>query len=332
MSTILNALRRLEEDASVEETQPTDSRPATDPPATNELRLRILEEEQAAAVRAEQHSQNLMAQPLPRALAAAAVLLGAISLGVLVIAPRLASVDSPTSPSAKPADLAAALPIHPPENIVPANPPSVANRPPLSDFPAARPTSMPGRQPSNESHLATAAVTPTPAMREATGAIQADTAPVIAAEIVPTPSSRPPIPTRSTGTPIDALPILDDATTANVIDHSIQSQIHSQIESVIESAGERAPETDLNRATEPSVEQHLASPTPDITVLETSWHPTPDYRSAKIRLLATEETRTLREGDAVGRLVVQQITPSAVIFRSGDIELRLRVGLPGSRR
>jgi len=64
--------------------------------------------------------------------------------------------------------------------------------------------------------------------------------------------------------------------------------------------------------------------------LHTAWHPNPERRSAKIRLLDTKETLSLKEGDAVGGLVVQEISPSAVTFRSGEIELRLRVGQPGS--
>ena len=412
MSTILNALRRLEEDASAGETQPTDSLPATDPRATDELRSRILEEEQAAAVRAEQHSQSLIARPLLRALAAAAVLLTAIGLGVFVIAPRFASTDSRISSTTNPTALAAPVPAPTSalqlETIASANPPAVAIRPPQLDPPAPNPTSMPARPPSNEPRLATAALTPTPAMREATVAIQAatatatDTATAIgvptpttsaetAIEPAPTrPSSRPsnqastasptlhdsrrhtleraleqasdsastparktqprPIPssnlarTASVAAPpnpigsavirIDSLPVADESTAANSIGPSIQTRSQSEIESPTESTAERA--TDKNPAPilapAPSVQQHVPAPTPDIAVLQTAWHPTPDHRSAKIRMLESEETLTLREGDAVGPLVVQQITPSAVIFRSGDIELRLRVGQPGSGR
>jgi hypothetical protein len=67
---------------------------------------------------------------------------------------------------------------------------------------------------------------------------------------------------------------------------------------------------------------------PDITVLRTAWHPTPARRSAKIRLESTDEVLTLHEGDAVGGLIVHEISPSAVVFMSGDVEIRRRVGQP----
>jgi hypothetical protein len=34
----------------------------------------------------------------------------------------------------------------------------------------------------------------------------------------------------------------------------------------------------------------------------------------------------LREGDAVGGLVIREISPSAVVFNAGDVEIRRRVG------
>jgi len=37
---------------------------------------------------------------------------------------------------------------------------------------------------------------------------------------------------------------------------------------------------------------------------------------------------TLREGDAIGKLVIQSISPSSVLFRIGDLEIRRRVGQP----
>ena len=68
---------------------------------------------------------------------------------------------------------------------------------------------------------------------------------------------------------------------------------------------------------------------PDLSILRTSWHPDADRRSAKIRLEATHETLTLREGDAIGGLVIQKISPSAVLFKVGEVEIRRRVGQPG---
>ncbi|HEB90280.1 MAG TPA: hypothetical protein ENI85_11980 [Deltaproteobacteria bacterium] len=65
-----------------------------------------------------------------------------------------------------------------------------------------------------------------------------------------------------------------------------------------------------------------------MTVLRTAWHPIAERRSARIRIESSRETLTLHEGDAVGGLVIQEISPSAVLFRSGEVEIRRRVGQP----
>jgi hypothetical protein len=82
---------------------------------------------------------------------------------------------------------------------------------------------------------------------------------------------------------------------------------------------------------EPSPVEHLDRPgLPELTIIRTAWHPAADRRSAKIRLEATDEILNLREGDAVGGLVIQEISPSAVVFKAGDVEIRRRVGHGGS--
>ncbi|MBJ19013.1 MAG: hypothetical protein GY910_05990 [bacterium] len=68
---------------------------------------------------------------------------------------------------------------------------------------------------------------------------------------------------------------------------------------------------------------------PDIRVVRTSWHPRADRRSARIRLEATEEILNLHEGDAVGGLVIKEISPSSVLFEVGEVEIRRRVGQSG---
>ena len=65
---------------------------------------------------------------------------------------------------------------------------------------------------------------------------------------------------------------------------------------------------------------------PDVTVLRTAWHPKSERRSAKVRLTATDETLTVHEGDSVAGLVLQEITPSAVVFSANGVEVRRRVG------
>jgi hypothetical protein len=65
---------------------------------------------------------------------------------------------------------------------------------------------------------------------------------------------------------------------------------------------------------------------PDLVVVRTSWHPDASRRSAKVRVIETDETLTLREGDAVGGLVIEEITPSSVLFQAGEVEIRRKVG------
>jgi hypothetical protein len=68
---------------------------------------------------------------------------------------------------------------------------------------------------------------------------------------------------------------------------------------------------------------------PDVSIVRTSWHPDAPRRSARVRLEESNKLVTLREGDAVGSLVVQEITPSAVVFSAGAVEIRRRVGQGG---
>jgi hypothetical protein len=82
----------------------------------------------------------------------------------------------------------------------------------------------------------------------------------------------------------------------------------------------------------PEVEVVQRPGLPDLTVIRTSWHPTSDRRSARIRLEAQNELVTLREGDAVGGMVIKEISPSAVIFSAGEVQIRRRVGEASSGR
>jgi hypothetical protein len=76
----------------------------------------------------------------------------------------------------------------------------------------------------------------------------------------------------------------------------------------------------------PAVERIDQRGLPDVVVVRTSWHPTPDRRTARIRVVASDEILTLRQGDAIGGLVIQEITPSSVLFQAGEIEIRRKVG------
>jgi len=65
---------------------------------------------------------------------------------------------------------------------------------------------------------------------------------------------------------------------------------------------------------------------PELTVAGTVWHPDAARRTARVELTGREEPLELREGDAVGSLVVKTIEPSGVVFRMGEVEVRRRVG------
>ena len=65
---------------------------------------------------------------------------------------------------------------------------------------------------------------------------------------------------------------------------------------------------------------------PKVRVERTIWHPKPERRSALVHVQGHKEALELKEGDAVGTLVVAEIQPSGVVFLHGGVRLRHRVG------
>ena len=65
---------------------------------------------------------------------------------------------------------------------------------------------------------------------------------------------------------------------------------------------------------------------PAFSVEKTIWHPDADRRVAVVKLVDAEEILRLKEGDAVGPLVVKTIRPGSVLFDHDDIEIRYNVG------
>ena len=65
---------------------------------------------------------------------------------------------------------------------------------------------------------------------------------------------------------------------------------------------------------------------PVFSVEKTIWHPDADRRVAVVKLADAEEILRLKEGDAVGPLVVKTINPGSVLFDHDDIEIRYNVG------
>jgi hypothetical protein len=65
---------------------------------------------------------------------------------------------------------------------------------------------------------------------------------------------------------------------------------------------------------------------PTLNVEKTIWHPDADRRVAVVKLVDAEEVLRLKEGDAVGPLVVKAIKPGSVLFKHDGIEIVYNVG------
>jgi hypothetical protein len=65
---------------------------------------------------------------------------------------------------------------------------------------------------------------------------------------------------------------------------------------------------------------------PSLSIQKTIWHPDTDRRIAIVKLADAEEVMRLKEGDAIGPLVVESIKPGSVLFNHDGIEIRYNVG------
>ncbi len=65
---------------------------------------------------------------------------------------------------------------------------------------------------------------------------------------------------------------------------------------------------------------------PKVTIERTVWHPTADRRSARVLVDGMKGPLELKEGDAVGVLVVSEINPSSVVFLHGANRIKRSVG------
>jgi hypothetical protein len=65
---------------------------------------------------------------------------------------------------------------------------------------------------------------------------------------------------------------------------------------------------------------------PTLRVEKTIWHPDADRRVVVVKLIDAEEILRLKEGDAVGPLVVKAIKPGSVLFNHDGIEVVYNVG------
>jgi hypothetical protein len=65
---------------------------------------------------------------------------------------------------------------------------------------------------------------------------------------------------------------------------------------------------------------------PALSIEKTIWHPDADRRVAIVKLVDDEEVLRLKEGDAVGPLVIKTINPGSVLFNHDSIEIVYNVG------
>jgi hypothetical protein len=85
-----------------------------------------------------------------------------------------------------------------------------------------------------------------------------------------------------------------------------------------------APQPDEVRPSEQKVIPRAKVPA--LTIEKTIWHPDAGRRLAIVKLMDSEEPLRLKEGDAIGPLVVESIKPSSVVFDHDGIEVTYSVG------
>lgn len=364
MSTILKALRRLEDDQ------------APDPNSSGVLREQILTEELAAhtALGGEEEPTPSSAAPLVflkhrgPALATAVILLGAALIGVsLGKSDRDSSVNGQTNAQSNTLAMAGSTRQHVAATEPSSNPParSMAEVPRPSSLNKAAQVAAPASGLASTQQPASFAVRPAPPMPGPSAIVGFEPASVSKPSPPAEPTSAParvalrPVQTvkgstidasrvsRGPSIPVAALPMESPPTVGTKLEAGSTASPASRPALVAAprvGASSNAEAGSLRLARTPSPKAMPAVPEvvrrktlvdlpriakpaiPDLSVLRTAWHPQPERRSARIQLAKSEDVMTLREGDAVGSLVVKEITPSSVLFAAGDVELRRRVG------
>ena len=87
-----------------------------------------------------------------------------------------------------------------------------------------------------------------------------------------------------------------------------------------------APESVSAPAREPDKKVVQRAKLPTLSIQKTIWHPNTERRIAIVKLADDEEVLRLKEGDAVGPLVIESIQPGSVLFNHDGIEIRYNVG------
>jgi len=65
---------------------------------------------------------------------------------------------------------------------------------------------------------------------------------------------------------------------------------------------------------------------PSLSIEKTIWHPDTERRIVILKVEDVEKVLRLKEGDAIGPLVVESIEPGSVVFNHDGIEIRYNVG------
>lgn len=328
MSTILKALRRLEQDQAAERERPlqnavVEGGPTPAPPTPSRLRR--------------------------LAFALAGVALGAG--GVLWLQRGSDEIPSPALPpvaSAPPAaSLPAPAPVAPPPASAPAAvPPTAApspvalaaSEPPPPDAAAEPRVTIAVGAPA-EPRAEAAAPAPPAAGLEAQATIaspppEVASAPPAGPVAVPPPADPAPslesfpAPPRETPpkrvvraeprptAPSSELPIAADSAVAGAVEGG-----------GIVRSGEEAPlGEDVRPAPQPRRRAARAPASVDVAVVRTVWHPKAERRTALLAAPDDATPREYREGDRVGALTLLRIEPSGVVFERDGAEVRQKVG------
>jgi len=329
MSTILKALRRLEKDDS--------RKPAAPLAADESLRNRILAEESAAAAAgvhdADPASRTSHRSASLRRLAPAGRTLTTIALLLfLAFFVGLASwywIRDPAPPEPASATVSPRAPTR--SLAVAESAESAPSGSPISAVPAAAAAPVIA---AVESASPPAAPTPPPAPPRASAAVAApgSVPGSTREEALPAVASRrgagaSPAPSRTQLPSPEQRPVPDiqpESTEARPSPPATRIPRNGPAVAPAPEAPTAAPRSSASKSNE--AERSDPPAVPDIAVLQIAWHPQSDRRSTRLRVAASDEVLTLREGDAIGRLVVQEISPSAVVFALGDVEVRRRVG------
>jgi hypothetical protein len=324
LSTILKALRRLEEERTAK--------------AERALREQVV----GASPGAPGHWRRLVLGGLG---AVAAVALVSLALHSWLARSPAKSAASPTAPAAPPAAAAAANPLaaapRPPRGVPPTAAPSPAPQaaPPVA--PAASPPTGTGAPPGALQGVQR----PAPAELRAAAAALAPRADVAVVQrpppspqvpdegppvneppqtqrAAPEPGSVPPSP-RMAPAAAAAGPSSagEDAATSSVPIRlrEIDPTIHSPY-GIHEDTPKKLPTH--AKAAHP----HAGAPASEVVVTRTIWHPNAERRVALVLGAGDSQAREVHEGESVGSLQVLRIEPSDVVFLRDGVEVRQRVG------